>query len=196
MFRQSLVSVALLASQVARLGAQGLPRARPEDVRLRTAELRTIDAQLQRWVDSGKFAGIVAVVARHGKLAYVVTAGSLDSSGRAIALDDVFRMYSMTKPIASAEPPGKNGFGYGGAVRVDSGSAEMPGSVGTFRWSGFASTFFWIDPKADLIAMLWSQYIPEPEIWAVDGQYQRLVYAAARQRNAPAAGVSSRLTKR
>ena len=431
--RHAMLCVAFIAGEVALAGAQGLPRTRPEDVGLSVPELRKIDAQLQRWVDSGTFGGVIAVVARHGKLAYVASAGSLDSSGRAIALDDVFRMYSMTKPIASAavmqlveagkvrlddpvskyipafastkvyasgpaanpvlvaptrpvtihdllthtsgltygaftntpvdsiyrranmlgdrwtlaqfadslarlplmfqpgtkwnyglsidvlgrvvevasgmtfdkyldsalfrplrmtttafhatpamtghitrvfvhgpdrkltaatpllfeqftdsgrmlsggggllstipdylrfaqmllnggeldgrrvlarktvasmmqnhipprlvpimpnypEPPGRNGFGYGGAVRVDSGSAEMPGSIGTFRWSGYASTFFWIDPKADLIAMLFSQYIPEPDIWAVDGQYQRLVYAAVRQRNAPPAGVSS-----
>ncbi len=78
------------------------------------------------------------------------------------------------------EPPGRNGFGDGGAVRLDSASAEMPGSAGTFRWSGYASTFFWIDRKAGLIAMLWSQFIPEPDIWDIDGKFQRLVYAAVR----------------
>jgi len=433
MRRPPILCVALIAGHVALAGAQGLPRARAEDVGLSTPELRKIDAQLQGWVDSGKFAGVIAVVARHGKLAYVAATGSLESSGRPIALDDVFRLYSMTKPIASTavmqlveagkvrlddpvskfipafastkvyasgpasnpvlvaptrpvtihdllthtsgltygafsntpvdsiyrranmlddrftlaqfadsiarlplmfqpgtrwnyglsidvlgrvvevasgmtfdayldsaifrplgmrttsfhatpamaghitrlfvrgpdrkltaanpllaeqftdsgrmlsggggllstipdylrftqmllnggeldgrrvlarktvalmmrnhipgrlipifpgfpEPPGRNGFGYGGAVRVDSGSADMPGSAGTFRWSGYASTFFWIDPKADLIAMLFTQYIPEPEIWAVDGQYQRLVYAAVRHRGVATAGVSS-----
>src|SRR5262249_27142827 len=41
-------------------------------------------------------------VVRHGKVGYVTAAGSLDSAGkRPIAIDDVFRMYSMTKPIAS-----------------------------------------------------------------------------------------------
>jgi CubicO group peptidase (beta-lactamase class C family) len=79
----------------------------------------------------------------------------------------------------SPEPPGRNGFGYGGSVRMDADSA-MPGSVGTFRWSGYATTFFWIDRRADLIAMLWTQYVPEADIWDVDGQFQKLVYAALR----------------
>lgn len=74
-------------------------------------------------------------------------------------------------------PPGQNGFGYGGAVRVDS-AASMPGSPGTFRWAGYATTFFWIDPKADLIAMVWAQHLPVLEMWWLDGEYQRLVYAA------------------
>src|SRR5256884_1230597 len=29
-------------------------------------------------------------------------------------------------------------------------------SPGTFRWAGAASTFFWIDPRADLVAMVWT----------------------------------------
>ncbi len=83
-------------------------------------------------------------------------------------------------PIASPSPdwpPGKNGFGYGGAVRLDS-ATSVPGSPGTFRWAGYGTTFFWIDPKADLIAMVWAQYLPVMEMWRLDAEYQRLVYAA------------------
>jgi CubicO group peptidase (beta-lactamase class C family) len=79
--------------------------------------------------------------------------------------------------IAPGWPPGRNGFGYGGAVRVDSDSG-FPGSAGTFRWAGAASTFYWVDPKADLIAMVWTQVQPVTEMWWLDGAFQRLVYAA------------------
>lgn len=75
---------------------------------------------------------------------------------------------------------GKSGFGYGGAVRVDSDTA-VPASPGTFRWGGAATTFFWVDPKADLIAMLWTQYTPVSQMFWLDGQFQRLVYAAVRK---------------
>ncbi len=45
---------------------------------------------------------VVAVIVRHGHVAYVTSAGSLDSArNRPIAEDAVFRMYSMTKPIAT-----------------------------------------------------------------------------------------------
>jgi CubicO group peptidase (beta-lactamase class C family) len=82
--------------------------------------------------------------------------------------------------IAPGWPPGSSGFGYGGAVRMDSGGAAgtMPGNAGTFRWAGAATTFYWVDPKADLIAMLWTQYVPVTEMWALDVAYQRLVYGA------------------
>ncbi|MGH7521722.1 MAG: serine hydrolase, partial [Gemmatimonadales bacterium] len=74
-------------------------------------------------------------------------------------------------------PPGRSGFGYGGAVRIDD-DTTVAGSQGTFRWAGYGSTFFWIDPKQDLIAMVWTQYMPVMEFWALDAQFQRLVYAA------------------
>lgn len=72
---------------------------------------------------------------------------------------------------------GRYGFGYGGAVRVDADTGN-PGSPGMFRWAGYGTTFFWIDPKANLIAMVWSQYMPVMEHWALDARFQRLVYAA------------------
>jgi len=80
-------------------------------------------------------------------------------------------------PISPDWPPGKNGFGYGGAVRVDSDTA-VPGSPGTFRWAGAATTFFWVDPQANLVAMVWTQYLPPA--WSLDAQFQRLVYASMR----------------
>ena len=82
-------------------------------------------------------------------------------------------------PITPDWPPGKNGFGYGGAVRVDSDTTP-PGSPGTFRWAGAASTFFWIDPQADLVAMVWTQHLPPG--WSLDAQFQRLVYASVKGR--------------
>ena len=78
-------------------------------------------------------------------------------------------------PVTPDWPPGKNGFGYGAAVRVDSDTTP-PGSQGTFRWAGAASTFFWIDPQADLIAMVWTQHLPPA--WSLDARFQRLVYAS------------------
>ena len=74
-------------------------------------------------------------------------------------------------------PPGPSGFGYGGAVRVE-GDSAVPGTAGTFRWAGAAATFYWVDPKTDLIAMFWTQYMPITDMWSQDAKFQRLVYAA------------------
>src|SRR2546426_7669166 len=96
----TLVSCCLLAEPGI---AQGLPRARPEDVGLSAAALERIATTLQSYVDSGKSPGVLAVVARHGKLAYLASVGWMDvEHQRAMSSDAVFRIYSLTKPIASA----------------------------------------------------------------------------------------------
>lgn len=48
-------------------------------------------------------------------------------------------------------------FGLGFAVRMQQGIAPFSGSVGQYFWSGMAGTFFWIDPREDLIAVFMMQ---------------------------------------
>src|SRR5439155_16841812 len=75
----------------------------PADVGLSVAALERIAPALQAYVDSGKLPGLLAVVARHGKLAYVASVGSMDMEHRhPMEPDAVFRIFSMTKPITSA----------------------------------------------------------------------------------------------
>ncbi|HSL71385.1 MAG TPA: serine hydrolase domain-containing protein, partial [Longimicrobiales bacterium] len=81
---------------------QGLPRARPEEIGLSPRALERIGPALQAYVDSGKLAGMVAVIARHGKVGYLQAIGHMDVE-RAVPMraDAVFRIYSMTKPIVA-----------------------------------------------------------------------------------------------
>lgn len=48
-------------------------------------------------------------------------------------------------------------FGLGFMVREEDGIAGVPGSEGEFMWAGYGGTFFWVDPKEDLVAVLMSQ---------------------------------------
>src|SRR3989442_8466702 len=78
--------------------AQGLPRARPDEVGLSSAALQRIAPALQAYVDSGKLAGAVAVVARHGQPAYLASAGALNwERGPALTAPPVFRRLSPTQ---------------------------------------------------------------------------------------------------
>ena len=55
---------------------------------------------MQAMVDDGKLAGAVTLLARHGKIAFADVAGVQDiESGRPMARDSIFRIFSMTKPI-------------------------------------------------------------------------------------------------
>jgi len=69
------------------------------------------------------------------------------------------------------------GFGLGWAVTTDVIATTQPGSVGTFSWGGMASTFFWIDPVEDLIAIQMTQLMPSGA-YPIRPQLQQLVYAA------------------
>ncbi len=55
--------------------------------------------------------------------------------------------------------PGQ-GFGFGFGVTVDLADAKSLGSVGQYYWSGAYSTYFFIDPKENLIAILMTQLQP------------------------------------
>ena len=75
---------------------------KPEEVGLSSARLGRISEHLRRYIDAGKLAGTLTLVARQGKIAYCEPQGHLEiERQRAVAPDSVFRIYSMTKPIAS-----------------------------------------------------------------------------------------------
>lgn len=52
------------------------------------------------------------------------------------------------------------GFGFGFAVIEDSTKSNITGSKGSYWWSGSGNTYFYIDPKEDLILILMSQFVP------------------------------------
>jgi CubicO group peptidase (beta-lactamase class C family) len=49
------------------------------------------------------------------------------------------------------------GFGLGVAVRTHQGRSPVPGSVGDYFWGGATGTYFWVDPREELYAVLMMQ---------------------------------------
>lgn len=80
-----------------------MERTDPEDVGLSAERLGRIDRHLlERYVEPGKVAGVLTVVARGGKIAHFSTLGSADiERGVPVRDDTIFRIYSMTKPVTS-----------------------------------------------------------------------------------------------
>jgi CubicO group peptidase (beta-lactamase class C family) len=62
-------------------------------------------------------------------------------------------------------------------VLVDSTLTTLPGPPGIYRWSGYVGTYFWIDPRNDLVAMVWYQLSPG-RLYPIEQEFQRLVYSA------------------
>jgi CubicO group peptidase (beta-lactamase class C family) len=100
--RLILLAAALATVASAGLLSKDLPGSKPEDVGMSSERLARMDKMIHAYVDAGRTPGVVTLIARHGKVVHVDAYGKADlASGRATRADDVFRMYSMTKPITS-----------------------------------------------------------------------------------------------
>ncbi|MDT7833999.1 serine hydrolase domain-containing protein [Aquabacterium sp. OR-4] len=97
----ALAGAASLAPAPARAQAQ-IPIARPEAVGLSAERLTRVSDWLRAEVAAKRIPGAVVMVMRGGKLAYVDAIGQRDPASPApMKIDDIFRIYSMTKPIVS-----------------------------------------------------------------------------------------------
>jgi CubicO group peptidase (beta-lactamase class C family) len=77
-----------------------LPRAEPGEVGLSASKLAELKPSLAKLAQDGKIAGGVALVVRHGKVAFVEAFGERDRATHAPMLEDsIFAIASMTKPI-------------------------------------------------------------------------------------------------
>lgn len=70
-----------------------------------------------------------------------------------------------------------HGFGLGFAVLTDVAQSGMLGSEGAFWWGGAANTFFWVDPREELIGLIMPQFTPTGH-YPIQGEFQELCYQA------------------
>jgi len=96
------VSFVLTLLAIGAAWADELPRARPEDLGFSAQRLDYIDEFYANEVKSGRMAGIVTLVARHGKIVHFGAVGYADvEKKRKMETDTIFRLYSMTKPVTA-----------------------------------------------------------------------------------------------
>jgi CubicO group peptidase (beta-lactamase class C family) len=146
---------------------------------------RLIDVSQQPKNDSGG-AGSVTTASdylRFGQM--LLDGGKLDDvrivSRTTVALMTSDQLGERIKPII--EPSellmGLHGytFGLGFMVRLQPGIAAVPGSQGEFMWAGYAGTFFWVDPKEQLVVVMMAQ-APGPSRAYYRREIKQLVYQA------------------
>ena len=68
-------------------------------------------------------------------------------------------------------------FGLGFAVRQGDGVAGVHGSAGEFTWAGYAGTYFWVDPKEEIVGVYMTQ-APSPIRSYYRKMFKSLVYQA------------------
>lgn len=85
--------------------------------------------------------------------------------------------------LRTKNDPGQ-GFGLGFGITTDVVDSQLPGSVGQYYWSGAYSTYFFIDPQEDLIAILMTQLQPYSNHY--NNKFRQMVYQALVESAIPA----------
>ena len=81
---------------------KGVPTADADSVGMSSERLEKIDSVMQAYIDRNEIAGAVTLVARYGKVVHFSALGKRDvENGEPMQHDTIFRIASMTKPIAS-----------------------------------------------------------------------------------------------
>ncbi len=102
MIRKTTITFALFSLFATPGAAQDFPTVVPEEVGLSSERLQRIDDVFGSYAEEGRTGGVVGMVLRHGKLAYTGAWGMRDvAAGDPAEADDIYRIYSMTKPITS-----------------------------------------------------------------------------------------------
>lgn len=95
-----VVLLGLLLSQTGL--AKDVAKARAESQGMSSDRLERLAAMNQRYVEQGKLAGVMTMVARHGKIVHISAKGSYGvDNDKPYAEDTLFRIYSMSKPITA-----------------------------------------------------------------------------------------------
>jgi CubicO group peptidase (beta-lactamase class C family) len=140
--------------------------------------IKVIDIAKEPKNDSGG-AGAVSTAADYLRFSQMLLNGGQLDGARVLSRTTVALMTSdhLGTRIAAPTTPGElllgtpgYTFGLGFAVRQGSGVAGVPGSPGGFMWAGYAGTYFWVDPKEELVAVYMSQ-APSP----IRAYYRKLV---------------------
>jgi CubicO group peptidase (beta-lactamase class C family) len=107
--------------------------------------------------------GLYSTIGDYARFAQMLLNGGELDGQRLLGRKTVELM--MKNHLNNLNPPtiggdDSDGFGLGGSVRIDVAKAGRPGSEGLFGWNGAASTYFRVDPKEKLAALLFMQSMP------------------------------------
>jgi len=72
---------------------------------------------------------------------------------------------------------GENKFGFGFSIITENGSRSTPSQTGTYSWGGVFSTSYFVDPKEEMIVLLYRQ-MWGPNIELTNKAFKPLVYQA------------------
>ncbi|MBD0272641.1 MAG: beta-lactamase family protein [Acetobacteraceae bacterium] len=122
-----------------------------------------------RWFSGG--GGMVSTAADYARFCQMLLNGGSLGEARIVSRKTIALMTANHLPPDTRYGPGLwplfvglapspaagYGFGLGFAVRLEEGRSPVPGSVGDYFWTGAYGTYFWVDPKEEMYAILMLQ---------------------------------------
>lgn len=133
----------------------------------RLPDAPALDNAYREWTMSPGGYGLVSTLDDYMRFGRMLAGGGALDGVRILKPDTVALMATDALPPSVADRswlPGKGqvGFGIDFAVRTapPADEGEASGAVGEFFWDGYANTLFWVDPEHDLVAVLFTQYVP------------------------------------
>tara|TARA_B110000858_G_scaffold115070_1_gene131526 strand:- start:45699 stop:46964 length:1266 start_codon:yes stop_codon:yes gene_type:complete len=135
-----LLFLCMMALSAVSLAApeSGLERGDPEDLGFSVPRLALVHEMLTQHVDDGRVAGLVAGVARHGKIVYLKSIGWSDIEQEDSMLENsLFQIRSMSKPITAVAA----------MQLVEQGKVKLDDPVSKYIPS-FAEMQVFLDPAA------------------------------------------------
>jgi len=119
------------------------------------------DPRVARTYESGG-GGMVGTTTDYARFAQMLLnggtlAGKRYLSPRTVAYMTSDHLGTKIMPGPLYLPGDGYGFGLGFAVRRDAGVAPYAGQVGDYSWGGAGGTYFWVDPKTDLVVVFMMQ---------------------------------------
>jgi CubicO group peptidase (beta-lactamase class C family) len=125
-------------------------------------------------------AGLVSTAADYLRFCQMLLNGGELDGARILSPATVRRMTTNSLPanIRFALSPGDGStFGLGFGIRSDAARSTVPGSVGSFFWSGHWGTYFWVDPAEQLTAIQLIHVVPDKAGQSF-GPFRNLTYGA------------------
>jgi CubicO group peptidase (beta-lactamase class C family) len=94
---------------------------------------------------------------------------------------NTLRMMTMNQigdlTVNIGEGAGMNKWGLTFSIETEQASKYTPSQAGSYGWGGVFSTAYWVDPKEDMLVLLYQQ-IWGPHVSVCDRQFKPLVYQA------------------
>lgn len=109
--------------------------------------------------------GLFSTAADYMRFATMLLSGKAEDGTRIIGRKTLELMHQNHLPDAllpysvAGVPTLGYGFGLGSRVCTNVGAAAVSTSVGEFGWAGAAKTYYWVDPREELVGLFMTQYM-------------------------------------